>query len=158
MFVFVSTFWDHLGFMVKKCILCCVGDNHILLIEANCVSCGSRGLYYNILVMLTIIFLSLSFQMYADRVVLIEYFLYEKESLWSYILRRFPPLLLYSILLNCLSLSWSYIYINIYRPIDIMVRVFTTGPRDQSSILVRVIQKTPKIVLDTSLLNTQNYK
>ena len=37
-------------------------------------------------------------------------------------------------------------------------RVFTTGPGDLSSIPGRVIPKTLKMVLDTSLLNTQQYK
>ena len=39
-----------------------------------------------------------------------------------------------------------------------MVRVFTNGPGDQSSIASQVIQKTQKMVLDASLLNTQHYK
>ena len=37
-------------------------------------------------------------------------------------------------------------------------RVFANDPRDLSSILVRVILKTLKMVLNTSLLNTQQYK
>ena len=36
--------------------------------------------------------------------------------------------------------------------------MFANGPRDLSSILGRVIPKTFKMVLDTSLLNTQQYK
>ena len=39
-----------------------------------------------------------------------------------------------------------------------MVRVFATGPGDLGSIPGRVIPKTIKMVLDTSLLNTQQYK
>ena len=39
-----------------------------------------------------------------------------------------------------------------------MGRVFTNGPEDLGSIPGRVIQKTLKMVLDTSLLNTQEYK
>ena len=39
-----------------------------------------------------------------------------------------------------------------------MVRVFTNGTGDQSSIPGQVILKTQKIVLDPSLLNTQQYK
>ena len=39
-----------------------------------------------------------------------------------------------------------------------MSRVFTSGPEDQGSILGRIIPKTPKMVLDTALLNTQLYK
>ena len=37
-------------------------------------------------------------------------------------------------------------------------RVFTNGPGDLGSIPGRVIPKTLKIVLHTSLLNTQQYK
>ena len=39
-----------------------------------------------------------------------------------------------------------------------MVRVFTKGSGDLSSILGRVIPKTKKMVLDAILLNTQHYK
>ena len=38
-----------------------------------------------------------------------------------------------------------------------MVRVFANGPGDQGSNPGRVIPKTQKMVLDTSLLNTQQY-
>ena len=37
-------------------------------------------------------------------------------------------------------------------------RVFANGPGDLGSIPDRVIPKTLKMVLDTSLLNTQQYK
>ena len=40
----------------------------------------------------------------------------------------------------------------------IMSRVFANGPGDQGSIPGRVIPKTPKMVLDTTLFNTQHYK
>ena len=40
----------------------------------------------------------------------------------------------------------------------IYIRVFTNGPGDLGSIPGRVIPKTLKMVLDTSLLNTQKYK
>ena len=36
--------------------------------------------------------------------------------------------------------------------------MFTNGPGDRGSIQGRIIPKTPKIVLDTSLLNKQQYK
>ena len=39
-----------------------------------------------------------------------------------------------------------------------MVRVFTIGAGDLGSIPGRVIQKTQKIVLHATLLNTQHYK
>ena len=39
-----------------------------------------------------------------------------------------------------------------------MVRVFDNGRGDLGSIPGRVIPKTQKIVLDASLLNTQQYK
>ena len=37
-------------------------------------------------------------------------------------------------------------------------RVFANDPGDQGSISGRVIPKTQKVVLDTSLLNSQHYK
>ena len=37
-------------------------------------------------------------------------------------------------------------------------RVFANGPGDRGSISGRVIPKTQKVLLDTSLLNTQHYK
>ena len=50
-------------------------------------------------------------------------------------------------------------YIYIYIPdIGKMVRVFANVPRDQDSIPGRIIPKTLKMVLDSSLLNTQQYK
>ena len=39
-----------------------------------------------------------------------------------------------------------------------MVRVFAHGPGGLGSIPGRVIPKTQKMVLDTTLLNTQHYK
>ena len=42
--------------------------------------------------------------------------------------------------------------------IGLMSRMFTNGLGDQSSIPDRVIPKTQKMVLDTTLINTQNYK
>ena len=39
-----------------------------------------------------------------------------------------------------------------------VVRVFANGPGDLGSIPGRVIPKTLKMVLDTTLLNTQHYK
>ena len=47
-----------------------------------------------------------------------------------------------------------YIYIYIY----IVGRVFGKGPGDLGSISGRVVPKTFKMVLDTSLLNIQQYK
>ena len=45
-----------------------------------------------------------------------------------------------------------------YRLIGLVGRVFTNGPGDLGSIPGCVIPKTLKMVLDTSLLNTQQYK
>ena len=42
--------------------------------------------------------------------------------------------------------------------ISIMVWAFAHGPGDLGSIPGRVIPKTQKMVLDATLLNTQNYK
>ena len=44
------------------------------------------------------------------------------------------------------------------RLIGLVGRVFAYGPGDQGSIPGRVLPKTIKMVLDTSLLNTQQYK
>ena len=45
-----------------------------------------------------------------------------------------------------------------YGLIDLVGRVFANGPGDLGSISVHVIPKTLKMVLDASLLNTQQYK
>ena len=42
--------------------------------------------------------------------------------------------------------------------IGLVSRVFTNGPGDMGSVPGRVIPKTLKMVLNTSLLNTQQYK
>ena len=42
--------------------------------------------------------------------------------------------------------------------IGLVSRVFTNGPGDRDSVPGHVIPKTLKMVLDTSLLNTQQYK
>ena len=42
--------------------------------------------------------------------------------------------------------------------IDIMVRVFANGPGNLGLVPGRVIPKTQKMVLDTSLLKTRHYK
>ena len=44
------------------------------------------------------------------------------------------------------------------RFIGLMDRVFANGPGGLGSITGRVIPKTRKMVLDTALLNTQQYK
>ena len=44
------------------------------------------------------------------------------------------------------------------RLIGLVVRVFVIGPGDLGSIPGRVIPKTLKMLLNTSLLNTQEYK
>ena len=55
-------------------------------------------------------------------------------------------------------MSYLYIYIG-YLPAHYLVgRVFATGTEDLGSITGRVILKTLKMVLDTALLNTQQYK
>ena len=42
--------------------------------------------------------------------------------------------------------------------IDLLGRAFANGPGDVGSIPGRIIPKTLKMVFDTSLLNTQQYK
>ena len=51
---------------------------------------------------------------------------------------------------------YADIYIYIYT--QLLGRVFVNSSRDLGSIPGRVIPKTLKMVLDTSLLNTQQYK
>ena len=45
-----------------------------------------------------------------------------------------------------------------YRLIGLISRVFANGPGDGGSIPGRIVPKTLKMLLDTSLLNTQQYK
>ena len=52
----------------------------------------------------------------------------------------------------------SYIHLTHCIYIGLVGRAFADGFKDLGSIPGRVIQKTLKIVLDTSLLNTQQYK
>ena len=56
------------------------------------------------------------------------------------------------------SNNWNYLTVYCLPDIDEMVRVFANDPGDLGSIPGRVIQKTQKMVLDASLLNTQHYK
>ena len=54
---------------------------------------------------------------------------------------------------------YIYIYIYIYNQlIGPVGRMFANGPGDLGSIPVYILAKTLKMVLDTSLLNTQQYK
>ena len=61
------------------------------------------------------------------------------------------------------SLYYTYayktkIYNFLHICIGIMVRVFTNGPKNKSSIPGWVLPKTQKMTLDFSILNTQYYK
>ena len=47
---------------------------------------------------------------------------------------------------------------DVYECMNVNMCVFANGPGDLGSIPGRVIPKTLKMVLDTSLLNTQQYK
>ena len=49
-------------------------------------------------------------------------------------------------------------YFKLNQLIGLVGRLFANGPGDLGSISRRVIPKTLKMVLDTSLLNTQQYK
>ena len=72
-----------------------------------------------------------------------------------------PTVIRYNIFLSIKNdlhcFKYSYLIL-IIQAIGIMVRVFTNGLGDWGSIPGRVIAKTKKMVLDTSLLNTQHYK
>ena len=52
----------------------------------------------------------------------------------------------------------GYVILLLNRDIGPAVRVFANGPGDLGSIPGRVIPKTLKMELDTTLLNTQHYK
>ena len=54
-------------------------------------------------------------------------------------------------------LLWWDLQFN-YQLISLVGKVFANGPGDLSSITGRVLPKTLKMVLNTSLLNTQQYK
>ena len=72
------------------------------------------------------------------------------------ILSRFTALCLFSyFVVYCLKSELILFY---NRVVGLAVSVFTNGPGDLGSIPGRVIPKTQKMVLDTSLLNTQHYK
>ena len=71
--------------------------------------------------------------------------------IFFHILSVLPNLLLLLIFI-CVCVAYIYIYIYIY------IRVFANGPGDLGSIPGRVIPKTLKMELDTTLLNTQHYK
>ena len=66
----------------------------------------------------------------------------------------------YSCVRVCMCVIYIYIYIYIYnQDIGPAVRVlFANGPGDLGSIPGRVIPKTFKMELDTTLLNTQHYR
>ena len=51
-----------------------------------------------------------------------------------------------------------FVFFSLSRLIGLVGRVFANGPGDLGSIPGHVIPKTLKMVLDTSLLNTQQYK
>ena len=53
---------------------------------------------------------------------------------------------------------YFYLILIIYTPVGLVGRVFANGLGDLGSVPGRVIPKTLKMVLDTSLLNTQQYK
>ena len=63
-----------------------------------------------------------------------------------------------SILYEKITLLILLIINHYNRLIGLLGRVFANGPGDLGSIPGRVIPKTLKMVLDTFLLNTQQYK
>ena len=73
------------------------------------------------------------------------------------IIYHFILYILYHMYYTCLYIYNIYMIL-VYRLISLVGRVFVNGPGGWGSIPGRVIQKTLKMVLDTSLLNTQHYK
>ena len=69
--------------------------------------------------------------------------------------------ILTSLSVDKMLLSWYVNWLTNFRGLLFIgpaVRVFANGPGDLGSIPGRVIPKTLKMVLDTTLLNTQHYK
>ena len=56
---------------------------------------------------------------------------------------------------NILNIKNKYLELYSFRPIGIIVRVFSNGPGDLGSITGRVIPKIQKLVLSASLLQGQ---
>ena len=69
-----------------------------------------------------------------------------------------PTKCCYSLMYICNTFICSFTQIYLNRLIGLAGRVFINGLGDLGSIQGRVIPKTLKMVLDTSLLNTQQYK
>ena len=59
---------------------------------------------------------------------------------------------------ECAFYTFVLYLLSLYRLIGLVGRVVTNGLGDMGSIPGRVIPKTQKMVLDTALLNTQQYK
>ena len=60
---------------------------------------------------------------------------------------------------KCSTIYHTQKYTEVFiKPIGLVGRVFANGPGDLGLIPGRVIPKTLKMVLDTSLLSTQQYK
>ena len=76
-----------------------------------------------------------------------------------YVLEKMYFLFSLNILLCLVFCSFVVKYFHYYDWLICLVgRVFANGPGDLGSIPGRVIPKTLKMVLDTTLLNTQQYK
>ena len=77
------------------------------------------------------------------------------KNVYCYVKNIFNSFLLYFVVPNILG--YNKMFTNGLN-IGLLGRVFANGPGDLGSISSRVIPKTLKMVLDTSLLNTQQYK
>ena len=93
-------------------------------------------------------------------VIIILTFLY-----FSFLLNKLAPICQCSHIINheiCVGSDTDSSFENLARTLYIYigpaVRVFANGPGDLGSIPGRVIPKTLKMELDTTLLNTQHYK
>ena len=64
---------------------------------------------------------------------------------------------MYIFLITFFNRTWAFFFLQL-KDIGPAVRVFANGPGDLGSIPGRVIPKTLKMLLDTTLLNTQHYK
>ena len=86
---------------------------------------------------------------------------YGEEKSWNYLVICFPKrdiIITLNIKIGLLLKDSSYRLQQEFGHIGPVVRVFANGPADLGSIPGSVIPKTLKMVLDTSLFNTQQYK
>ena len=86
--------------------------------------------------------------------------LFNDPRIYMYIYKTIPNIFgWFLVLYVCVeSTCFKLFSLDLYRLIGLVGRVFANGPGDLASIPGQVIPKTLKMLLDISLLNTQQYK